>query len=232
MRRLSVLLLALLTAFAGAALTAGSAHAVVDPGITVTKDKPYYVAGQREIITGTITNAGSGSSVVVSVVLPDHATKNICISNVSDNDTYECGLTAYVNHEVHADLYNVSKSIVASATISVSEIASVTTVAHSGSLGFSGSYAVYAKGSSPAFRSYDSTGKVAPRCLRHEVQRRYASGWRRVFTSACRAEVNAHTDWRWLHKHTSKVKFRVRATFAGDAWNKPGHAAWLYFRFR
>ena len=53
-----------------------------------------------------------------------------------------------------------------------------------------------------------------------------------MFTSACRAETSGHVDWKWLGRHPSKVKFRVRASFAGDAWNKPGRGAWRYFRFR
>jgi len=235
MRRLSVLLLALVAVLASAVVALTPAQATGEPSVSLTKDKPYYTAGQRETLTVTSSNAGSGKAVVLTLVFPNSTEKGLCASDVSDpvSDTQSCGVVGYVNHQVRADLYDTaSKTIIASTTISVAEIASLSTTAKSGFLGYSGSYAVYAKGAKPVFRSYDSTGKVATRCLRHEVQRRYSAGWKPVFTSACRAETSSHVDWKWLGKHPSKVKFRVRATFAGDAWNKPGHGAWRYFRFR
>ena len=97
----------------------------------------------------------------------------------------------------------------------------------------SGGYAVYSKGYSPKYRSATYPAFPGQRCLRHEVQRRYAAGWRTVFTSACRVEgKQGRVDWLWAGKHPSGVKFRLRAKFAGDAVNLANVSTWNYLRFR
>jgi hypothetical protein len=237
MRRLSVpaaLLLTPLLALAGLLVATSAAHALgSDPTVVLTKDRASYVAGQAERITATVSSAGSGRTLVISLLFPDGSSKSPSASNVDDSWSHTYSYTTYVNHRVRADLYDSDgKTVVATDTIDVAEVVHLSTGPQSGFLGHSGSYIVYAKGKSPTFRTYDDTGRVGKRCLRHQVQRRYASGWRGVFTSACRAEVGTHTDWTWRGKHTSRVKFRVRASFTGDVWNKAGHGAWRYFTFR
>ncbi len=116
-------------------------------------------------------------------------------------------------------------------TVTIRVRSRVDTVPRGGVLGYSGSYAVYPRGSSPRYRATDVPGRPG-RCLRHVVQRRYAVGWRTTFTSACRIEQAGKVDWTWLGKHPSGVNFRVRATFAGDSWNLANRSAWRYLRFR
>src|SRR4051794_364676 len=120
MRRLSVPVLALLCLLGGFLVIPASAAS--DPSVKVTKDKAYYTSGQREVVTATIQNAGSGKSVAISVILPDGSVKNPCASDVDNFDSYSCGFVGYVNHQVRATLYDGTTPIT-SDTIGVSEIA-------------------------------------------------------------------------------------------------------------
>jgi hypothetical protein len=226
----------LLTALAASLAIPVLPAAAVDPtpAVSVTKDRAYYVAGQPERIAVTVTGVdgspGPTKGLRLSADFPDGTTKVLDESGTSD-DTFHFTYTLYANHLLHAEVIDEGV-VVASAQLNVVEVANLSTDPKAGFLGFKGAYAVFAKGKSPIFRSRDLTGKVAPRCLRHQVQRRYRSGWRPVTTSACRAEQKAVVDWKWRGKHTSGVKFRVRATFVGDIWNRPSRAAWTYFKFR
>lgn len=201
------------------------------PAVTIAKDKAIYVSGQTEHLTVKVTGAGEGKDLVLTARFPNGTQKVVAATGAYD-DTFHFSFGVYVNHVVRADVLD-GDTVVATASVSVPQYARITTGPRGGYLGYAGSYAVFPKGAKPVFRSRDATGKVAKRCLRHEVQRRYASGWKKVFTSACRAEsTNSIVDWKWLGKHPSKVRFRARGVFAGDAWNRAQASSWQYFKLR
>ena len=96
----------------------------------------------------------------------------------------------------------------------------------------SGSYALFARGSEPVFRSA-TTPAHAGRCIRHEVWRQYASGWKPILLSSCKLEnAQGGVSWRWVGTHGSGVNFRVRAKFLGDRLNHPNAGKFIYFRFK
>jgi hypothetical protein len=233
-RRFGTVVLAPVLALVCAVGAATPAVADPPPTVSIAKDKPIYVSGQTEHITVTVSGAGPGKILVVTAFLPNGTSKVVDQTGTSDNDTFHFTYTVYVNHTLRADVYDTDGTTLLASTpvLTVPEYAGLTTAPKSGYLGYSGAYLVYARGSKPVFRTYDQTGQVGGRCLRHVVQRHYSSGWRTKFTSACRAESNKRVDWKWLGKHPSRVKFRVRGYFAGDIWNRAHGAGWQYFKFR
>ncbi|RNL62587.1 hypothetical protein EFK50_12555 [Nocardioides marmoriginsengisoli] len=233
MRRPAVLIALVLTC----ALSGMAPASAEDPppSVTMTKDRAYYVSGQTEKITVVASGieGGNPEALRITLLLPNGTSKVLEESSIVNEVPSRFSYAPYVNHVLRADLVDTTTDeLLDSAQLTVVQLANLSTDPKGGFLGYSGAYAVFPKRSRPVFRSRDLTGKVAPRCLRHQVQRRYASGWKPVFTSACRAEQRSVVDWKWLGKHPSGVRFRVRATFAGDKWNRGNRAAWQYFRLR
>ncbi|MCW2787136.1 MAG: hypothetical protein JWP74_3653 [Marmoricola sp.] len=208
--------------------------AVADPTPTVaiTTDHASYVAGKVEQVTVVVAGAGSGKELRITAAFPNATTKVLAESDsVDDEGTFHFSYTVYVNHTLTADILD-GTNVVATAHVTVAESAGLNTDVKGGYLGYSGAYAVFPKGSRPSFRSGDLTWRVANRCLRHEVQRLTSSGWVHAFTSPCRKEQKGVVVWKWLGKHPEKVRFRVRADFAGDVWNHAGHSPWQHFKIK
>ncbi len=226
---------ALLAAFATVPVAASADPA---PSVTLSSDKTVYVAAD----TATFVSRVSAMNLdwVVAAQVPGSATwKVLCYARNVNTDTFKCTLGVYYNVTVRAQLIDDKgttdpndDTVEATATEQVPVRAEMGTQAF-GYHATSGRYSVYPHGSSPKFRSATVPALPGKRCLRHQVQRRYSSGWRTVKTSACLTEqTQGRVDWTWTHSHPSGVNFRVRATFAGDAINRANNSSWLYFKFR
>lgn len=233
-RALLLALLASLLAFPGTAASAEDPPAAV----TLTADKAVYVASQTARLTSRIT--ATNLHWVVSVQFPGSSEwKQLCLRLNVNTSVADCKLGVYYNAKVRALLIDGNgtddtsdDTIEAMATRNLAVKPQIGT----SPLGYytkSGGYAVFPKGYSPKYRAATYPGFEGKRCLRHEVQRYYASGWRTVFTSACRVQgKQGRVDWVWAGKHPSGVKFRLRAKFAGDAVNVAANSTWNYLRFR
>jgi hypothetical protein len=208
------------------------------PAVTLTPDKTVYVAGQTARLTSKIT--AHNLDWQVSVQFPGSTDwRQLCASYDVNDSVRTCTLGLTYNVKVRALLIDdkgtsstSDDTLEALTTRSIGVKASLAT-SPMGYYTKSGSYAVYSKGYSPKFRSASYPGFPGKRCLRHQVQRRYASGWKTVSTSACKVEgKQGRVDWQWAGRHASGVKFRVRVTFAGDSVNKANVGRAFYFRFR
>ncbi len=235
-RRARLLLATVLLAAVSSLPVAASADP--PPSVTLSSDKAIYVASDTATFTSHVT--AMNLDWVVAAQFPGSATwKVLCFSQNVNTDTFKCTIGVYYNLTVRAQLIDdhgtkdtSDDTVEATATLNVPVRAQMGTQAF-GYHGTSGRYSVYPRGSSPKFRSATLPALPGKRCLRHEVQRRYSSGWRTVKTSACLTEqTQGRVDWTWKHSHPSGVNFRVRATFAGDAINRSNSSAWLYFKFR
>lgn len=241
-KRTRVLLLALIAGlFALPAVPAAAEDdpPAPEPSVTLTMDKAMYYAGQTVTFTSQVT--AQNLEWVVEVQFPGSSAWNWLCGSANVNDSVKtCRLGVYYNVKARARLFDDNGTLndpsddipkASSATLSVPVRATVGTIP----LGYYTKvrgYAVMSKYSAK-FRSQSSPAFPGKRCLRHQVQRKYASGWRLVKTSACILEgKQGRVDWQWGGRHPSRVKFRVRATFAGDVVNRANNGAWLYFRFR
>ncbi|MCW2857907.1 MAG: hypothetical protein JWR52_3522 [Marmoricola sp.] len=227
--RILVLLLA-----AGALATPAIPASATDPSpsVTLTSNHTVYIAGQTATFTSKVV--ASNLDFVMQVQFPGNpAWKNVCASQNVNSDTFTCDLAMYYNVHMRAQLIDPSDdSVKATATEYVPVRASMETN-YGTYIVKSGRYAVYRAGTSPSFVTQSQPAFPGKRCLRHQVQRRYASGWRAVKTSVCKVEGSqGQVYWTWGGRHPSRVNFRVRGTFAGDVVNASAHSAWIYFTFR
>lgn len=208
------------------------------PSVTLTSNRSVYVAGQTATFTSKVV--ATNLDYVVDVQYPGSATWHVlCASYNVNSDIFTCDLGLYYNVKVRARL--IDDKGTADTSDDVTEATANDTVPVRASIGTtyggyivkSGHYAVYGRGTSPTFVTSSQPAFPGHRCLRHQVQRKYARSWRTVKTSACQLEGSqGDVTWRWAGRHASGVGFRVRATFAGDPVNLPNAAAWVYFRFR
>lgn len=208
----------------------GSTAAAADgPAVSIASDRVTYVAGQTAALRFTVTGAGSGTRL--RIVLVGSTGKSVVLhdTNVFDG-TLKKSVAMYINNRVYAYL---GDAVEPSASRGFPVKAAVGTRPRGGYLGYSGSYAVFPRGTSPVFRSTTFPKRPNVRCLTHEVQKFAAAGWTTVLRGSCRTQnSDGNVDWKWAGTHGSKVKFRVRATFAGDSWNQPAVAPWSYFYFK
>lgn len=230
--------LALALAASILALPALPAAAADPPVLTLTMNRSIYVAGQTATFTSHVEamNLNWG----IEYQYPGSTQwKPLCAAVNVNTDTFSCQLPLAYNMQVRASLIDTQGTeTTADDTLEARVNRSVPVKVKIGTtpLGYysrSGGYAVFARGASPTYRAATYPAFPGKWCLRHEVQRHYATGWRKIFTSACRVEDSkGRVDWRWAGKHASGVKFRVRATFAGDAINRANVSTWNYLRFR
>lgn len=228
-RRFLVVLLTLVVALLGLPATSSAEG---EPTLMLRSDKSVYLYGQTT--TFTVDVDAMNLDYHLAVRYPGSSEWKIIdfAANVNQ-DRFTPKLGAYYNAVVRAQLTDpeADDAVRAERTISVPVRATVATYPN-GYYTRSGGYAVMSKYSAK-FRSVSAPAFPGQRCLRHQVQRKYASGWRTVKTSACILQgKQGRVDWKWGGKHPSKVKYRVRGTFAGDQVNRPNQARWLYFRFR
>ena len=231
-RRVQLLVLALAAAFLVSPV--GSASADPAPNIVMTTNKSVYVAADTATLTFHTTATNLNFDAVAQFPGSPTLHQFQCFAQNVNNDTFTCDLGLAYNVQIQAELTDPSNNnaVVASLTRNIPVRAEMATQGF-GYHATSGRYALYARGSSPTFRSATYPALPGKRCLRHVVQRHYSSGWKNVTTTACKVEAKqGRVDWTWAHKHPSRVDFRVRATFAGDSLNQPNTSAWLYFRFK
>ncbi|RZI80766.1 MAG: hypothetical protein EOO67_19155, partial [Microbacterium sp.] len=198
-RRTRVLLLALIAGLF--ALPAVPASAETTPSVTLTKDKAVYNAGQTVRMTSKIT--AMNLNWVVAVQFPGSSEwKPLCARYNVNDSVASCTLGVYYNAKVRAQLLDPADDSVkaSSGVVDIPVRATVGTIP----LGYytrSGSYAAMSKYSAK-FRSQSSPAFPGQRCLRHQVQRKYAAGWRLVKTSACIVEgKQGRVDWQWTGTH-------------------------------
>lgn len=218
-------------------LPAVPSYAEDPPSITLTADRAVYTYGQSARFSAVVHAMNLDYYFQVQYAGQTQWRQVNYRGNVND-DVVESTLSAYVNMKVRALLVdNKGTSDPADDTVSVEVARSVPvrariSTAPSGYYTKSGSYALMSKYAAK-FRSQSAPAYPGKRCLRHQVQRKYASGWKLVKTSACIVEgKQGVVDWKWTGTHPSRVNFRVRATFAGDTFNRANAGAWVYFRFR
>lgn len=215
-----------------------SASADTPPSVTLTADKAVYVAGQSAELTSDVV--GTNLDWVVDFQYAGTTGwHSLCVQFNTEQGAHHCELALAYNVTVRARLIDdkgtkdTSDDVVEASATHVIPVKAAMDITPIGYYQKSGHYAVESRGSSPSFRSASYPAFPGKRCLRHVVQRQYASGWKDVFTSACRIEQKqGQVYWRWLGKHASGVRFRVHATLAGDTVNQPSASPWFYFRFR
>ena len=228
-RRTRLVVLALVAALLAIPVMVSSASAADPTTVSITKDRSYYVAGQSAQLTVVTSGTGSGKALRVTVSYANGATRTVSSGATDDTFTFEFGM--YINSTIRADVLD-GDTVVATDEVTMPVRAKLGTRAFGYHQKY-GSYLLYPRGSSPSFRSAIEPVVKGSRCLRHVVQRRYASGWKNVFTSACRVQDSkGRVDWTWRGKHASGVRFRVRATFAGDSLNRANAGNRIYFKFR
>jgi hypothetical protein len=87
--------------------------------------------------------------------------------------------------------------------------------------------------SSPTRAEFTSTAEpgYADMCLRFRIDRRTADGWRKVTTSRCRFTGEAGAArYRTSQDLPVAGRYRVRPTFAGDAFTSSAKGTWRLFR--
>lgn len=211
------------------------------PALSMTADKAVYVAGQTAMLTNKIT-AQNLDWVVAVRIAGTSEWKPLCFVQNVRSGTEMCAISLA---EVPYNLTAVAQLIDRHGTEDTADDTVEAQVARSipvkvkigttptGYYTQSGGYQVYPRGASPKYRAMAYPAFPGKRCLRHVVQRHYASGWKTIFTSACRAQDSkGQVAWQWAGKHASGVKFRLRATFAGDQVNRANASTWQYLRFR
>lgn len=226
-RSLHLLVLTVLAALLATFMSPAAAD-THEPAVTITSDKSSYVAGQTAKLVFHVSNAGSGTTLKVVTKLMSG--KTVERETTVTDGQQKFSLYMYVNTQIRA---YIGGSTTVSAYKGLPVKAAVGTRPRGGYLGFSGSYAIFPKGSSPVFRSTTFPSRPGIRCLHHEVWKFGASGWKPVLRGSCRVQNSkGQVDWKWAGKHGSNVKFRVRAIFPGDKWNQPSSAPFSYFKFK
>jgi hypothetical protein len=198
------------------------------PSVQILTNKSVYVAGQTATLNFAISNAGEQTHLKVVAVYANHTSKVL-----NDTDVYTDDVPseqAYMYYDTRIDVYlggatepTASRKLPVRAAIGS---------AISGYFTRSGSWAVFAKGTEPVFRSATTPARYM-RCIKHEVWRHYSSGWKVILLTPCKWESSTgQVTWRWTGTHPSGVYFRVRAKFPGDGLNHPNSGKFIYFRFR
>ena len=198
--------------------------------ISLYANRSVYLAGDTAKITVVVYGAGSGKYLRVTLTRANGT--STVVNSYAYNDTFRRDFTMYVDSTVKAELIDTDKTTVLDTK---SKTLPVRAVVGSDIVGYyqqSGSYAVFAKGSSPSFRSATLPPRKY-RCLKHEIWRAYSSGWKVVSLSACKVENSQGVvTWQWAGTHPSGVHFRVRARFFGDSLNHANSGTFIYFRFK
>jgi hypothetical protein len=218
-----ILVVALVSVLSTSVLPAFAA----DPSVEVHSDRTTYVAGQTAVLSFTIADAGQNTHLKVVATYANGAVKTLNDTNVyTDQVPNE---DAYMYFDTRIDAYVAGSTAPNDTLILPVQAAIGSTIG--GYYQRSGSYAIFAKGTEPVFRSATKPAH-AGRCIKHEVWRQYASGWKPILLSSCKQEnTQGSVTWRWLGTHGSGVNFRVRAKFLGDRLNHPNAGKFIYFRF-
>ena len=197
------------------------------PSLDARSDKTTYVAGQTANVAVTVSNAGASTHLKVVAKFANGTSRTLDDTDVYSG-TKHYAVYMYVDTKIYA---YVAGSAQPNDTLVLPVQAAVGS-AIGGYYQRSGSYALFARGTEPVFRSA-TTPAHEGRCLRHEVWRQYASGWKPILLSACKLEnAQGTVTWRWVGAHGSGVNFRVRAKFLGDRLNHPNAGRFIYFRFK
>lgn len=222
--RVRVLVLALLATL-GVAAPASAAT----PTITVQAPSHVSVAGNS--ITFHTTYAGwQNGTLSVTVEGAGSAAVSRPLAFPVDDGSYDFEWTPSVNTRVTMSITDGSGTRSASWYVGVRP--RIATTLHTGYTKVV-AYDVMRRGVSPVFRSGTYPKRPGQMCLRHQLQRYRDGAWRAKLVTACRVEDSTgRVSWKWAGSHPSRVRFRVRATFPGDARNLAGSGPWLYFRFR
>jgi len=200
------------------------------PSITVHADRSTYVAGQTAAITVVVSGAGSGKYLRLTLSRAN-GTSTVVNSGATD-DTFHFDFAMYIDSSLKTELIDTDKTTVLDSDQKVFPVKAAIGSAISGYYQRSGSYAYFAKGSQPTFRSA-TTPPRKYRCLQHEVWTKHTSGWRVTLLSPCKREnAQGVVAWQWTGTHTSRVHYRVRARFFGDNLNHANSGAFIYFSFK
>lgn len=228
LRRLLLLLTSLACAFAGVLVAPASAAGT---SVTITSNKAVYGYNETATFKVKVTTEGT-QRLEVEVAYPNGQLQ-VFDPTTTESETHTIRIAAYTNATVRARVYSYEGADVLATRTAPFRVRAGLSTLTTGYAPVVNGYQVFSRGSSPKFRSFIALVVPAKRCLRHVVQRKYASGWKTVVTSACRAaDSRGRVDWRWAGKHASGVKFRVFPTLAADAYNVASKGAPVYFRFR
>jgi len=227
-KKVRVLLVALLAVVPLGVVTSARAEdpPPAPPQVSITVDRATYVAGTTAYITIAVTQSpGDNDPLYIHAVRADGTEFDLPGADPADGTRTE-KLFTDINTRITATVGSVSKYVDV-------RVRPAMGTGPGGKYGWSGRYVVYPHAAKPLFTSQSYPKRPGQMCLRHQVQRLRAGAWRTVKTSGCRLENSKGlVSWRWTGTHPSKVRFRVRATFGGDARNIAGTGTWLYFRLR
>lgn len=200
------------------------------PAISVHANRSVYTAGQTAAITVVVTGAGSGKYLQLTLTR-SNGTSSVVNTGAYD-DTFHFDFAMYINSSLKTELIDTDGTTVLASDQKVFPVKAAVESAIAGYYQRSGSYALFAKGSQPTFRS-DTTPPRKYRCIRHEVWTKHTSGWRVTLLSPCKRENSQGVvAWQWTGTHTSGVHYRVRARFPGDSLNHANAGAFIYFSFK
>ena len=204
-----------------------SAVAADPPTVTIHADRSIYVAGQTAAVDFRVDNVGSGTTLKIVLTYANGHTQTQSTGAETNGETFRYHYYMYVDTRIDAYMGAATEP---SSTLRIPVRAAVG-IAIAGYYQRSGSYAVFAHGSSPTFRSATVPPRLY-RCIRHEVWRRSSSGWIKIGTSPCKSENSqGYVNWTWAGAHSSSYHYRVRARFLGDSWNHANSSKYIYFRF-
>ncbi len=210
----------------------GTASAVEGPTVTVTAAHTRYAAGVNASFTIRVVNGGNGDLTVRAQTANGKVYALPCGAGGVNDVTLTCKVFMALTTRVVATLTGEGGEVVGSKKVSV--YPSMATLP-SAPRGYSGGYALYARGDKPLF----STGIYPARksmCIRHRVQVKRAAGWSTLLTGGCKypgaiSNYQGKVAWRWYGSHPVGYRFRVNAVFEGDSFNGPGSGTWTYFKF-
>lgn len=211
----------------------GTASAADGPVVTVTAPNTKYAAGTNADVTINVSNGGNGDLVVHAQTADGKSYQLPCGAGGVNNATLSCQVFMVLTTRVVATLTGGSGGD-ASASKKLSVYPNMATFP-SAPRGYSGGYALYARGDEPLFTTELYPARTSM-CIRHRVQVLRAAGWTTILTGGCKypgkiANHQGKVAWRWYGSHPAGYRFRVNAVFEGDTLNGPGSGSWTYFKF-
>lgn len=200
------------------------------PSISVRINRSIYVAGQTAVVTVTVSGAGSGKYLRLTLNRANHTSYSESSFTYDDVLTFKYSM--YIDSSVKAELIDTDKTTVLATRTRNLPVRAAVGSAIAGYYQRSGSYAVFGDSAQPIFRSA-TTPPRKYRCLKHEVWRKEGSTWKVVGLSSCKYENSQGVvTWKWVGHHSSGVHYRVRARFLGDGLNHANNGAFIYFTFK
>jgi hypothetical protein len=201
----------------------------IQPTVTLQTDRSTYDAGTTAALHVDLTDSSSRQVTVVAT--RDGASPVTIFSGAVPDGGLTLHPSVMANETFTATTPADDTHSAAQATVPVMARLLLQTLARN-PLTWHGDTAVYPTGRSPLFGSHLLAPRRTDLELRFIVQRRTASGWHTIATSApSPLSPTRWSGWRFTGPHRTSVGYRARTEFPGDSSNVASHSPWVHFRF-